>query len=187
MRLVFLGPPGVGKGTQSQRLVAHLNVTHLSTGDMLRQARRDQTELGRKAETYMAAGQLVPDDLMLALIDERLAHADCRHGYLLDGFPRTLGQARALDEMLARRGTPLDLVLELTAETEELVRRLAGRGREDDKPEVVRKRLDEYHRQTAPLSDYYRQRDLLQSVNGQGTVDEVFGRVRAVLDKVANR
>jgi len=186
MRLVFLGPPGVGKGTQSERLIAHLNVTHLSTGDMLRQARRDQTELGRKAETFMNAGQLVPDELMLALIEELLGQPDCRDGYLLDGFPRTLGQAAALDEMLARRNTPLDLVLELTAETEELVRRLAGRGRDDDKPEVVRKRLEEYHRQTAPLSDYYRQRGLLETIDGQGTPEEVFRRIRAVADRVAN-
>ena len=187
MRIVFIGPPGVGKGTQSQRLIGELNIAHLSTGDMLRQAQTEKTDLGLEAEAYMAAGKLVPDDLMLQLIGRRLDEADCRNGYLLDGFPRTLGQARALDEILAKRGTPLDVVLELTADIEELVKRLSARGREDDKPEIVRKRLEEYRRQTAPLCDYYRQQGLLESVDGQGTPQQVFGRIKPLLDNLARK
>jgi adenylate kinase len=181
MRLVFLGPPGVGKGTQSERLAAHLGVAHLSTGEMLRQAREQKTSLGLEADKYMSAGKLVPDHVMLGLVDGRLAADDCRRGYLLDGFPRTLGQAEALDKILAKRGTPLDLVIELTAGTEELVRRLAARGRDDDKPEVIRRRLEEYHRQTAPLSDYYRDRGFLRTVDGEGTPEAIFGRIRSIV------
>lgn len=187
MRIVFIGPPGAGKGTQSQRVVAKLGVAHLSTGDMLRQAQAEHTDLGQRAERYMSAGQLVPDDLMLRLIDRRLDQPDCRDGYLLDGFPRTLGQAEALDKMLAERGTPLDMVLELTADSEELVTRLAARGRADDKPEVVRRRLEEYAQRTQSLCDYYRGQGLLESVDGLGTPEEVFGRIEVLLEKVARK
>lgn len=186
MRLVFLGPPGVGKGTQSERLAAHLSVLHLSTGDMLREARRNKTDLGLEADKYMSAGKLVPDELMLQMVSRRLEAADCQSGYLLDGFPRTLGQAEALDEILAARQSPLDLVLELTAGTDELVARLSARGRDDDKPEVIRKRLEEYHRQTAPLSEYYRGQGLLRAIDGEGTPEAVFGRIRAIVDKHAH-
>lgn len=185
MRLVFIGPPGVGKGTQSERLVRHLGIIHLSTGEMLRRACADKTELGKKADQFMESGELVPDELMLDLVTERLTADDCRSGYLLDGFPRTLGQAESLDRILADRGTPLDLVLELTADADELIRRLAARGRKDDQPDIVRRRLEEYERQTAPLCDYYSRRNLLRTVDGRGTPDEVFQRVKAVIDKVA--
>jgi adenylate kinase len=187
MRMVFIGPPGVGKGTQAQRLICKLSIAHLSTGDMLRQARAEKTDLGLEAEAYMVAGKLVPDDLILQLIERRLEMADCRNGYLLDGFPRTLGQARALDEILARRGTPLDVALELTADTEELVKRLSARGREDDTPEIVRRRLQEYRRQTAPLCDYYRQQGLLESVDGQGSPQQVFDRITTRLNNLARK
>ncbi len=183
MRLVFIGPPGVGKGTQSERLVRHLGIIHLSTGEMLRIACAEQTELGKQADRYMDSGELVPDELMLNLVTDRLMAEDCKRGYLLDGFPRTLGQAETLDQILGSRGTPLDLVLELTADADELIRRLAARGRKDDQPEIVRRRLEEYERQTAPLSEYYSRRNLLRTVDGQGTPDEVFQRVKAVIDK----
>jgi adenylate kinase len=185
MRLVFIGPPGVGKGTQSARLVQHLAIPHLSTGDMLRRAYREKLPVGLEAERYIAAGKLVPDPLILDLIGHRLDNSDCQGGYLLDGFPRTLGQARALDEFLRQRGTPLTAVLELQVDPEELIKRLALRGREDDKPEVVRERLEQYARQTAPLSDYYRQRGLLHAVVGSGTPEEVFRRVQDVLEQIA--
>jgi adenylate kinase len=182
MRLVFIGPPGVGKGTQSERLVAHLGILHLSTGEMLRQACSEQTDLGQQADRFMESGELVPDELMLELVSRRLIASDCQRGYLLDGFPRTLGQAQVLDKILAERGTPLDLVLELTADAEELIRRLAARGRKDDQPVIVRRRLEEYERQTVPLCDYYSRRDLLRTVDGQGTPEAVFERIKPIID-----
>jgi adenylate kinase len=184
MRIVFVGPPGVGKGTQSLRLVKYLGIPHLSTGDMLRQAWQEKSDLGLLSQEYMAQGTLVPDPIMLQLVGRRLEAGDCQHGYLLDGFPRTLGQAQALDEFLRRRGTPLTTVLELKVDADELVKRLAGRRRDDDRPEIIRKRLDEYARQTAPLSDYYRQQGLVCEIDGSGTPDEVFARIKTFVDQI---
>ena len=185
MRIVFIGPPGAGKGTQAQKIVERYMIAHLSTGDMLRAARDAKTPLGLKADEYMSRGELVPDDIIIDLIRERLQSADCRRGYLLDGFPRTIAQAEALDGMLASQNTPLDVVLELQVPEEELFRRLAGRGRADDKPEVIRQRLVAYRTQTEPLLDYYRRKNLLRTVDGLGTVDEIFDRIRAILDDFA--
>ncbi len=185
MRIVFIGPPGAGKGTQAERLVETYRLAHLSTGDMLRAARDAQTEVGRKAGQYMSRGQLVPDDIILHLIAERLQEPDCRKGYLLDGFPRTIAQAEALDRMLAEQNTPLDVVLELQVPEAELFERLAGRGRTDDKPEVIQQRLEAYRRQTEPLLDYYGKARRLKSIDGVGPVDDIFGRIQAVLDPIA--
>jgi adenylate kinase len=182
MRMVFIGPPGAGKGTQAQRLVETFGMAHLSTGDMLRAARDAKTEVGLKAEKFMSLGALVPDDIIVAIIADRLRQPDCRKGYLLDGFPRTIAQAEALDQMLSGQGTPLDVVLELQVPEEELFRRLAGRGRADDSPEVIRQRLVAYRKQTEPLLDYYGQRRLLKSIDGLGTVEEIFDRARTVLE-----
>jgi adenylate kinase len=154
---------------------------------MLRAARDARTVVGQRAEQYMSAGQLVPDDVMVAIIKDRLTEPDCRCGYLLDGFPRTTTQAEALDGMLAQARTPLDAVLELQVPDEELFRRLAGRGRADDRPEVIRQRLVAYRNQTEPLLDYYGKRALVRTVDGLGTVEEIFARVRRVLDPLARR
>jgi adenylate kinase len=186
MKIVFIGPPGAGKGTQAERMIAKYKLAHLSTGDMLRAARDAQTEVGKKAEEYMSAGQLVPDEIIVEIIRERLGEPDCQQGYLLDGFPRTIAQAEALDKMLADKGTPLDVVLELKVPEDELFQRLAGRGRADDTPEVIKQRLVAYRDQTSPLLDYYGKADLLQSIDGLGTVEEIFDRVQAILDPMAD-
>ena len=142
MRLIFIGPPGAGKGTQSQRLIDKLQVPHLSTGDMLREAVQNQTPEGRRAIEFMDRGKLVPDDIILAMVARRIAEPDCAKGCLLDGFPRTLAQAEALDSLLAKQNIPLDAVVELRVDEDALARRLSERGRTDDRPEVIRERLD---------------------------------------------
>ncbi len=185
MRIVFIGPPGAGKGTQAERMIAKYKLAHLSTGDMLRAARDAQTDVGKKAEEFMSGGQLVPDEIIVAIIQERLGESDCQEGYLLDGFPRTIAQAESLDKMLADKGTPLDVVLELKVPEEELFQRLAGRGRADDTPEVIKQRLVAYRDQTSPLLDYYGKAGLLKSIDGLGTVEDIFGRVQAILDPMA--
>ncbi len=185
MRIVFIGPPGAGKGTQAERLIETYHMAHLSTGDMLRAARDAQTDVGKKADEYMSAGQLVPDEIIVGVIADRLQEPDCQGGYLLDGFPRTIAQAEALDLLLAEKGTPLDVVLELRVPEEELFTRLAGRGRADDTPDVIRQRLVAYRQQTEPLLEYYGQRSLLQTVDGLGTVEDIFDRAKAVLDQIA--
>ncbi|GAB6164813.1 adenylate kinase [Thermostilla marina] len=184
MRIVFIGPPGAGKGTQAEKIIERYGVAHLSTGDMLRAARDAKTEVGLKADEYMSRGELVPDDIIVAIIRDRLNEPDCEKGYLLDGFPRTIAQAEALDAMLKERGTPLDVVLELQVPEDELFKRLAGRGRADDKPEVIKQRLVAYRTQTAPLLDYYQKAGLLKSIDGLGTVDEIFERIVGVLDAI---
>lgn len=187
MRIIFIGPPGAGKGTQSERMIAAYGMAHLSTGDMLRAARDAKTEVGKKAEQYMSAGQLVPDGIIVDIVRERLQQPDCRKGFLLDGFPRTIAQAEALDAMLACEKLPLDVVLELRVPEEELFTRLAGRGRADDKPEVIRQRLVAYRQQTEPLLAYYGKQKLLASVDGLGTVDDIFARIKATLDRLNNQ
>lgn len=184
MRLVFIGPPGAGKGTQAEYLVKKYNPAHLSTGDMLRAARDAGTEVGLKANEYMSRGELVPDQVIVDIIKERLAADDCAKGFLLDGFPRTIAQAEALDQMLADAGTPLDIVLELRVPEEELFKRLAGRGRADDNPEAIRTRLVGYRNQTSPLLDYYGKKGLLVTIDGLGAIEEIWSRIEAVLDKI---
>jgi len=185
VRIIFIGPPGAGKGTQAERLVKTYRLAHLSTGDMLRAARDAKSDVGLLADKYMSAGQLVPDEVIMGIVEQRLGQADCQQGYLLDGFPRTNAQAEALDAILSRRGTPLDVVLELNVPEEELFRRLAGRGRADDKPEVIRQRLVAYRQQTQPLLDYYTKQGLLKTIDGLGTIDEIFARAQKVLEQYA--
>ena len=183
MRMVFIGPPGAGKGTQSARLIEHLRIPHLSTGDMFREARAQQSPLGQVAEQYMSEGKLVPDKIVLDMVNERLRRPDCARGVLFDGFPRNVFQAEALDQTLERLAAPLDLALELRVDDAELLRRLGGRGRTDDRPGVIAERLKSYWQQTQPLLEYYRSRGVLESVDGQGTMDDVFARISAAIEK----
>lgn len=187
MRIVFLGPPGAGKGTQAQRLKDYLGILHLSTGDMLRDAEEAGTPLGMEAARYMHAGQLVPDDVVVGIVVERLAEADAARGCLFDGFPRTVPQAEALDRMLAQRGMPLNLVLALTVPREKLIERLLGRGRSDDDRDTIYERFRQYDQLTDPLVEYYRGRNILRQIDGDGTPDEVFGRIRQVVDEVGRK
>jgi adenylate kinase len=186
MRIVFIGPPGAGKGTQGQRLQQHLGIAHLSTGDMLRDAGRAATPLGLEANQFIRSGQLVPDDVVIGIVSQRLAQPDCAAGCLFDGFPRTVPQAVALDKLLAERGTPLDLVLELQVDEERLTQRLLARGRVDDRHRTILERFRQYHQNTAPLVDYYRQRKILRHVDGHGSPQEVFERIKAVIDAAGN-
>lgn len=185
MRIVFIGPPGAGKGTQAEKIILKYHPAHLSTGDMLRAARDARTEVGLQAEKYMSGGQLVPDEVIIGIIADRLRESDCQSGYLLDGFPRTIKQAEELDQMLAKMSTPLDVVLELKVPEEELYKRLAGRGRADDQPEVIRERLVAYNNQTSPLLEYYSNQGLLKTVEGLGSVDDIFANIEKVLDQFA--
>ncbi|MGI5831933.1 MAG: adenylate kinase [Thermoguttaceae bacterium] len=185
MKIVLVGPPGSGKGTQGERIVNKYHLIHLSTGDMLRAARDAKTPVGLEAEKYMAAGQLVPDEVIIALVKERISQPDADRGFLFDGFPRTVVQAEALDKVLAEQGTKLNVVLELQVPEEILFTRLASRGRADDKPEVIRQRLVSYDEQTAPLVGYYQKAGILESIDGAGTIESGFARIEKVLDAYA--
>jgi adenylate kinase len=204
MQIVLLGPPGVGKGTQADQLEKALGVPHVASGDLFRENLKQDTPLGREAREYMDRGELVPDDITIAMVRERLQASDCRQGVILDGFPRTVPQAEGLEDVLSELGWQLDGVFNITAPEEELVSRLSGRRicrncqtpyhvrfnppthpgvcdvcggelyqREDDKPETVRKRLQVYHEQTAPLIDYYRKAGLLHVIDGDQAIDAV--------------
>jgi adenylate kinase len=185
MRLVLLGPPGAGKGTQAKEVSASLGIPAISTGDIFRANVADGTPLGKEAQRYMDAGDYVPDSVTNAMVRDRIGQADCAPGFLLDGYPRTLAQVDELDAMLAERGEKLDVVIELTADTEEVVRRLLARGesegRSDDAEDVIRRRLAVFHDQTAPLADVYAKHGLLREVDGLGPVAEVTERLLAAL------
>ena len=185
MRIVFLGPPGSGKGTQAKLLGKRLGVPAVSTGDMLRDAVRRETALGLRARAIMEAGELVPDEVVIGLIRERIATPDCARGFILDGFPRTVAQAQALDRLLEDSGSPLDAVVNLSVPEATLLERLIGRasqeGRSDDRPETIRERLRVYGEKNDPLVAFYERAGLLTRVDGLGAVDDVTARIDGVL------
>ncbi|WMW21208.1 adenylate kinase [Methanolobus mangrovi] len=213
MNIALFGPPGAGKGTQAKELSKHYSIPHISTGDILRANVRDGTELGVKAKEYMDKGELVPDEVLIGLIRNRLTEPDCKTGYLLDGYPRTIPQADALNEILDEISKPLDSVINIEVTDEELVKRLSGRRscacgesyhlmfnppkqeglcnacgselyqRDDDKEEVIRQRLSVYNDKTKPLIDYYDNAGLLVNVNGAGSVDSVLADISRIMDQ----
>jgi adenylate kinase len=192
MRLILLGPPGAGKGTQAQHLVAKYGIVQLSTGDMLRAAVKAGTPLGQKVEGIMASGALCPDDVVVSIVEERIAQPDARKGFILDGFPRTVPQAEALDRMLARHGIALDAVIELRVNEEALIRRIESRIAEmqkrgeplrpDDNPDVLHRRLTAYREQTAPLIAYYRDHGMLRSIDGMAPIEHVADAIEEALN-----
>ena len=186
MLIVFIGPPGAGKGTQSRRLLEYLQIPHLSTGELLRAAKQN-SPLGRLAAQYMDRGQLVPDPIVLSLVGEELDKPAFSRGCMFDGFPRTIQQAKSLDDSLRQRGTPLSMVIELKADENELVSRMLRRAamekRADDTPETIGRRMEVYHRQTEPLLEYYRKQGLLTSIDAMGSPDDVFNMIRDAVDR----
>jgi adenylate kinase len=213
MRLVLLGAPGAGKGTQAKKLIEKYGIPQVSTGDILRQSVADGTPLGKEAKSYMDKGELVPDSVVLGLVEERLQADDARKGYILDGFPRNTAQAEALDGMLEKLSMPITAAVSVDVPFEDLMKRLTGRRtckscgqmynvyfsppakegvcdkcggelyqRDDDQEETIKKRLDVYQSQTAPLIDYYGKKGLLKSIEGTGSIDEIFGKLVTTLE-----
>ncbi len=213
MRLVLLGAPGAGKGTQAKKLIGKYSIPQISTGDILRKAVSDGTPLGKEAKAVMDGGELVPDSLVLGLVRDRLLQNDCRNGYILDGFPRNTAQAEALDTMLSSMGAPLTDAVSIDVDKNDLMKRLTGRRtcrncqqmyniyfsaprkegvcdkcsgdlfqRDDDKEETIRKRLDVYEAQTAPLIDYYRRKGILKSIQGTGSIEEIFKKACSAIE-----
>ena len=187
LNIVLFGPPGAGKGTQSARIIHQFGLTHLSTGDMLRAAVASGSEIGKKAKSIMDAGQLVPDEVVIQIISDRIDAAVDAKGFIFDGFPRTVPQAEALDEMLIEKETGISFMISLAVSEEELVDRLVKRGidsgRADDNEETIRKRIEEYNQKTLPVASYYDEQGKLYSVEGTGDIEEISARIIAVLNQ----
>ncbi len=186
IRLLLIGPPGAGKGTQAAQLAQHFEIPAISTGDIFRENVRNQTPLGVEAKGFMDRGEYVPDTLTNALVRDRLNKDDAKRGFLLDGYPRTIDQVTELDYILQENGKKLDVVVQLTADGDELLRRLSGRaleqGRSDDTPDVIKRRLDVYEEQTAPLIDVYVSRGVVAKIDGLGEITEVTARIIEAID-----
>lgn len=185
MNLIFMGPPGAGKGTQAKQIIEKLGIPQISTGDILRSAIKDGTSLGMEAKRYMDAGELVPDSVVIGIVEERVKMADCQKGFLLDGFPRTIPQAEALDSALANLNRKIDMAVNLSVSDEEIIGRLLERakieGRADDTEPVIRNRIKNYNDQTKPLIDFYRAKGLLKEVDGLGSVTDISSRIFKVI------
>ena len=191
MKLIFLGPPGAGKGTQAARIETAYEIPQLSTGDMLRAAVAAGTEIGKQAKDIMARGDLVPDEVVVGIISERIQAPDCANGFILDGFPRNLSQARALDGVLVEKGINLDAVIELAVDPEILIARILKRAqesadgpRDDDTEEALQHRLRVYEEQTAPVADFYAEKGILRTLDGMQEIDEVTQQIRSALDAI---
>ena len=188
MKLILLGAPGAGKGTQAELICEKLNIPAVSTGNMIREAMKNGTEMGKKAKSFVDAGNLVPDEVVIGIIKERLAQEDCQKGFILDGFPRTIPQAEALKKMLAERGHSVAAMIELYAPEDILMARLLNRGKEqgrsDDNEETINKRLAVYNTQTAPLIDWYKAEGLHHYVKSYGVLEEIFADVCKVIDSL---
>ena len=191
LNIVIFGPPGSGKGTQSEKITDRYGLFHISTGDVLRKHIKDGTELGKTADSYISKGQLIPDQLMIDILDAYLdANPESQNGVSFDGCPRTIPQAEALGKLLEKRGTAIDAVVGLEVDDEELTDRLVKRGamsgRSDDNPETIKKRLDVYHSSTQPLKEYYTKTGHYRSIKGMGGIDEVFGEICSHLDPLSD-
>ncbi len=191
MKLIFLGPPGAGKGTQAQRIEKSCNILQLSTGDMLRAAVAAETEIGRQARDIMARGDLVPDEIVIGSIADRIDQSDCKNGFILDGFPRNVAQAKALDTMLVEKSITLDAVIELAVDLEVLITRILKRAvesvdgpRDDDTKEALRHRLRVYEDQTVPVADFYAGKGILRTLDGMQGMDEVTAQIKATLQEI---
>lgn len=186
MRLILFGPPGAGKGTQAKLIQETYNIPHLSTGEIFRSAIKNETELGKEIKTLLDKGELVPDDTVVALVEEELQKDTYDDGYILDGFPRTVAQAEALDEIYEKKGEQLSAFLMLEVPEDELITRILnrGQGRSDDTEDGIKHRLEVYREETKPVIDYYEQQDRVKRIDGVGSIEEIFGRIKETLDKL---
>lgn len=180
MNLILFGPPGAGKGTQAENIETHFNIPHLSTGNIFRENIKNKTELGKKVKSILDSGELVPDETVVDLVADELNKPEYDNGYILDGFPRTVAQAEALDKYLSKKGESIDHFLTLNVPEEELVNRILsrGEGRSDDTPEKIKTRLDVYQNETAPVLNYYKEQNVVKNIDGVGSIEEIFDRIK---------